>query len=157
MPQKKYQLKISLKIYKSYINIKSQIKNMKSLIIWDRENSPILSTKGRLIYWKGFSSQNPENYISSHIDIKSVYYREKILNELNILLKTINELKLFENFNDEIKILILEMSLISEKNIHKSESFYEALKCIALNDIIKKSNHVEIKYYGNNERVKKFI
>ena len=49
------------------------------------------------------------------------------------------------------------MSLIAEKNINKSSVFFEAIKVIAINELLKKEKVSCITYYGNNSQIKKSL
>ena len=121
------------------------------MVIWDSEVETNTNLKD-VIYWNGRSSEFPNNYILSIIEKKPEYYRNKLLIIINEIIDNIKNLNLYKSSDKLLFQLIIEMSLLSEKNIYKTKTFFEILKLIALDEILEKNKIQVLLYYGNDRK-----
>ena len=121
------------------------------MVIWDSEVETNTNIKD-VIYWNGRSSEFPNNYILSIIEKKPEYYRNKLLIVINEIIENIKNLNFYRSSDKLLFQLIIEMSLLSEKNIYKTKTFFEILKLIALDEILEKNKIQVLLYYGNDRK-----
>ncbi len=101
------------------------------------------------IFWNGYSKDYPNDYILSIIDNNAEDLRKKLLIITDKFFEIISD----DPFQDKKDLLISQMSLFVERNIYKEDSFLNALKILALSEIIEKRSIKKITYVGTNKDI----